>query len=303
MTRAALLLAVLVASVAWSAPLRISGCDGADDQSTNTDSVEFTECADVPTCATPPCTPSACTAPTDSEVNLDSTTVHNSTNGGDSSSHWAVKSNASATTGAYYKWASNITDKNGNGYNNLGHGFSVYMTAWPAAGKTAPAVGTIEDDGSLGCSFIVDSSKQLTMAYLGAPVTTTSTTCPAAACATDEICLTGNAGNNGQCYKSFGTITSPTMLTRACNNAVTTPCSADSDCPAPNSGTCDGSTQMWHGLEPMQRLGGDTAVSCEAYWNGTQMLATNVKTVPKTVRPVVNLSEPTLFALKLPNVG
>ena len=228
-----------LASCVYAAPIRISGSDVADQSTgTATDSLEFTEILSG--------------GAVDADARLQTTLVHNAANGGTDASAFAMRFERSATGRvAAYKW---LTDLNPTD-TSYAVSKSFHLATAPAAGLRSTIWAMREgSDTDLGCAVVVDSTRALTLTYIG----TDTTSCVSdAGCSGTEWCYAGF------CRPKWGTTASNTLSILSCATDRRLGCLTSADCPS--SGACN--QTHWGGLELNQVNQGDNVI-CELYSNG-----------------------------------
>lgn len=262
MWRALLLLAVL-ASRATAQPIFISGFDGTNTETTNVDSFEFT----------------ATDGGTDARIDLTTSRVHDTANGGDSSSRWAaVATIGSATTSGFYKACIPTTSGTCGDFNphetSMGAAISLNVDTAPTAGNNhrRTVLAMMEDDGDYGCAVALNPDRTLTLFYAGGDSLATCTTNG------DADCTGGATCQGGTCRTTWGT-TTQTFQTRSCTGNVQLPCTAGTqatDCP---SASCSGSTFYWGGVELIQTINTTSTVTCELYVDGRAVFTGTSKSI------------------------
>lgn len=257
MTRALLLLVLLAAMPSRATHVFVSGADGADLNTTNTDSLEFEACGDL-ACSTGPST--------DGDIDLSTTTPHDGTNGGSTTSKWAVVSAPGAASRvAYYR-------RVGLGpYAAASFGVSVYVQTAPSAGTSGLLAAIVEDDGDFGCGVLLDSARQLTLVYAGGP---SLGSCP---CGAEQACV------QGECKLMWGTgaIADPILAATSCSTDRTVPCASASDCPSPGSASCNG--QYYAGVDILQTRHNATSVQCDLKVDGRVLFSGTIKTTATAI--------------------
>lgn len=251
-----LLLIVLISRISFAGtPLFISGVETANNSS-DIDSYEFSSCADV----------SCGSAPTNTHIKLTSTRAHDSSNGGDSTSHWAaeVTSNLTSAVSAYYKIVSNLSPQE----NQLYFGASVHLETKPGAGKRGSFMAIVESDGDFGCALSVDENKQITLFYSGGSGN--------GSCSSDANCAAGETCQGGLCFASWGVASTVPLQPNYCSTDPLTKCLNSSDCPG-TSPTCSGIG--YYGVELGQLVGSSSSVVCELWVDGVVQFAGTSKSI------------------------
>lgn len=181
--RASLALPVLLlATLAHAKPIFISGFDGTDNTTSNTDSYEFTE--------------NLAGGAADADVNLTTARVHDDADGGSSSSRHALLSQPATGKSAWYSMVSDLNP----GDNSVTLGVSVNVESPPSAERTIAAI--TMPGGTAGCYATVDANRQISL-YFNSSANSWGTT------TTSNGALKKNAcSSNPQQACTTGTVTS-----------------------------------------------------------------------------------------------
>lgn len=257
--RWAALLMLALATTSHATPILLSGFDGADQSTTNTDSLEWTCTAD---------------GSTDARVDIQKTVTHDTASGGDSSSKFAQK--ATITADGQYgscRLVSNLTPRP-----ILSLAVAMHVATPPASGERRVVAAMVEEGSDLGCALALNSDRTMSIFYAGGVGEGSCTT--DANCSGTALCI-GSTGAK-VCRAQWGAI--PTVFqVEHCSSDAAKPCTdatVATDCPA--SDTCTGT--FFGNVTLTQVRGNADVVTCEAKMNGRTITAGVQRTV--SVNPV-----------------